>query len=130
MSNNYSSVFEEDSIEASGWMLNQEVAQLVEKWGSETTYFSSPDQIRDHPAYAQLKDMGLAATNAILRAYRFSNAPVDILLQDLYGWTPVPKSSWGNASQARRAWIEWGVSHELEARPNFLFLLSARPATA
>lgn len=82
--------------------------QLAARWKAERLPVSSPTQLTDHPAYADILRMGPTAIPWLLRELRREPDHWFVALKRLAGVDPVRPASRGNLAAMAADWLAWG----------------------
>jgi len=90
--------------------LEQEFAELTERWQRETRGLSAIDDIAMHPAYQRIMALGKPALPLILRELERKPHHWFWALTMIVGekYSPVPPEHAGRVSAMRADWLQWG----------------------
>jgi hypothetical protein len=83
--------------------------ELADTWGRETRMESFVHRIAMHPAYQRIIGLGAPAVGLILERLREGPGHWFWALHAITGEDPAAGLS--NLSEARAAWLQWGVEH-------------------
>lgn len=88
---------------------------LSENWLTDTEWMSSTADMKLHPNYAHLLNMGRFALREIL--IRMQNGDVKLqwflLLKNIAGQDPVPPHHRGRVPEMMQSWMSWGKQNGL-----------------
>jgi hypothetical protein len=88
--------------------------RLVDEWHEETDMHSSLLRVISHPAYLKIIAMGQDAIPMILREMKRGPGhwlpAIQVLTEDLLVAGEDPARGCTTSSEARAAWVRWGVS--------------------
>jgi hypothetical protein len=109
--------------------LRERFIALASRWKTEREGGSSVLKMVCHPAYQQIIGMGKSAVPLILEELERETDFWFWALQSIMGWlNPVPKSSMGNLSEMRDAWLKWGYTSRYYRRTGGFDLLPEHEA--
>jgi hypothetical protein len=91
--------------------LTRQFAELTATWRQDSQFWSSPDDVADHPAYRQIVALGRPALPLILQNLSEEPDHWFLALAEITGADPVPADSRGNIQAMTRAWLAWGRAH-------------------
>jgi hypothetical protein len=88
--------------------LAQEFADLVKRWQSETSHWSSVGKRLRHPAYQSIIELGPSVVALLLGQLSTDQDDWFHALTELTGQQPVPQKHFGDVEKVTAAWINWG----------------------
>ncbi len=93
-------------------IMENQFRQLVAKWTNETAYFSSYEDIVEHPAFQDIIGLGEAVVPLILHDLEKDPSLLVWALPEITGVNPVPAGDAGNIAKMAEAWLCWGREHK------------------
>jgi len=88
--------------------IEEEFAELANRWHDETDFLSSPSSITSNYGYLQIISMGEKVIPMILKDLKERGGLWYPALQVLSREDPVLREMWGDVEQMKRAWLQWG----------------------
>jgi len=84
-----------------------DLKNLVEELSRDTAHLSSISQMREHPAYRKIVEMGMPVVPAIISMLRDGPVVLFSILAEITGANPIPLEDRGRISEMVKAWSEW-----------------------
>lgn len=88
--------------------IEEEFAELANRWHDETDFLSSPSSITSNDSYLKIISMGKRVIPMILKELKESGGLWYTALRVLSGEDTVPIEARGDIEQMKKAWIKWG----------------------
>ena len=88
--------------------IEEEFAELANRWHDETDFLSSPSSITSNDSYLQIISMGKKVIPMILKDLKEHGGLWYPALRVLSGEDPVLREIWGDVEQMKKAWLQWG----------------------
>jgi len=94
-------------------ILEETFRTLADEWRFATRFYSSLEQIIEHPAYRAIVQLGEEVVPLLLRELRRRPEPWFAALREITGADPVGMDQRGNMRAMTEAWLRWGRQHSL-----------------
>ena len=88
--------------------IEEEFAELANRWHDETDFLSSPSSITSNYSYLKILSMGKRVIPMILEDLKERGGLWYPALRILSEEDPVPVEARGDVEQMKKAWVQWG----------------------
>jgi hypothetical protein len=92
-------------------LLAETFRTLADEWRHATRFYSSLEQITEHPAYRAIVELGEEIVPLLLRELRRHPEPWFAALREITGANPVETDQRGDMRAMAEAWLRWGRQH-------------------